>query len=469
LGLLLALAVGCQPAARYVIDKEKSADEGGAEQPAAVPEDFAWRPAPPPYDVPLHFVASTNPEWTQLGSFWNPQPKPTAGVRAAGLGLTPLGAVTVAGLTLEPEVVKIKVPLGLPDPTPHIPPSNPPTLAKWHLGKKLFYTDDLLPTGVKLGQSCVKCHIPAEGYTNRKFWKPGTSGLEVNTLSLLNVAYNQRLFWDGRVGPLENMIQRGPADEGRSHTEVPRWEYHHVWGGVVKRLNGRKEYVAEFERVFGTGPSVDGVGKALATYLRTLLVGDSLYDQAEQTRQERKAAELTAEHFAPHLKSAGALRRLEREGKDEKDVAKELERGHRVFVKSRCNQCHSGPLFTDQDYHNIGVDMEALLPGRELTAPYGLKAFRYKHAFRTPTLRNLPRTKPYMHTGKMETLREVLHYYNDEIGGAVTQYLDPLLRDANKNIRALKLSAEELDALELFLRALDGGEVPAWVADEPKK
>jgi cytochrome c peroxidase len=380
--------------------------------------------------------------------------------------LTPLGAVTVAALTQELEVIKIKVPLGLPDPTPHIPPSNPPTLAKWHLGKKLFFTRDLLPTSAHTGKSCVTCHNPVEGYTTRDPFKPG---MKVNTLSLLNVAYNQRLFWNGRVEALEQMIQRDRDDEGQSPTTLPEWEYRHVWGGVVKRLNDRKEFRKEFERVFGAGPSIDSVGKALATYLRTLLVGDSLYDLAEKTRQDRQAKELTAEHFLPHLKGEGVMRRLEREGKEE-DVAKELERGYRLFVKSRCNQCHSGPLFTDQDYHNIGVDINNI-DGRRITAPVGLKDRRYFGAFRTPTLRNLPRTKPYFHTGKMETLREVLKHYNEDIHDQLaSRHLDPVLLDpATGATRSLRLPREELDALEVFLRALDGGEVPAWVADEPKK
>ncbi len=462
LGLLLTLAVGCQPAARYAIDKTSPPEKDGDRKPDQVPAEFGYRPAIPPQDVPLEFVASTSDEWAYLPEFWNPQPRPSAGVRAVGFALTPLGATAAVLLTQEPEVIKIKVPLGLPDPTPHLPPSNPPTLAKWRLGKKLFYAE-ILPQTPHTAKSCVACHLPAEGYTDRAAVLPD---MRVNTLSLINVVYNRRQFWDGRVGPLEQMIQRSLDDEGRA--PGTRWEYQHVWGGVVKRLNSKTEFREEFERVFRTGPSIDNVGKALATYLRTLLVGGSLYDWAEKTRRERKAATLTAEHFTEHL-PPDVRKKLGREKEDAKAVAKELEQGYQLFVtKARCVQCHSGPLFTDQDYHNIGVDPNNH-DGRNTTAPLGLKDRRYIGAFRTPTLRNLPRTRPYMHTGELETLRDVLNHYNNGIPKQVAdKYLDPVLQDAIGATRTLNLSVAELDALELFLRALDGGAVPAVVADEKK-
>src|SRR5207253_2429241 len=135
------------------------------------------------------------------------------------------------------------------------------------------------------------------------------------------------------------------------------------------------------------------------------------YDRAEKARQDRKKSELTAEHFADHL-DGKALKHLDRGNVAVRDVAAELEQGYRLFVKSRCNQCHSGSLFTDQDYHNIGVGSELVSgPGRIATLPLGLKDTRYIGAFRTPSLRNLSRTRPYMHDGQKETLFDVLHYY----------------------------------------------------------
>ena len=106
---------------------------------------------------------------------------------------------------------------------------------------------------------------------------------------------------------------------------------------------------------------------------------------------------------------------------------------------------------------------------RYILAPLGLKDRRYIGAFRTPTLRNLSRTLPYMHDGGKATLADVLKFYNGEITLLGTQYVDPLLLDAGGRVRRLDLAESDLRALELFLRALDGGDLPARLTAEPKK
>ena len=298
------------------------------------------------------------------------------------------------GLALEADVVKIKVPLGLPDPTPHIPVSNPPTLAKWRLGKKLFFDDQLLPKTTTRSESCASCHDPKQGFT---VWNLPPVNVRYNTLSLINVVYNKQQFWDGRVDALEQVVQRQLLDEDApvepfyEQTQSP--EYRHSWGGVIRRLGGRKEYLKEFKEVFGTDPTIDNVGKALATYMRTLPVRRFPLRSGRETRQEDKARppELLAKHFLPHL-HAGELKKLGRAMRRSRRWRRILEQGRRLFLKSGCQQCHSGPLFTDQGYHNIGVGDSywefklsgTVGTGRFNALPLGLKDRRFIGACTAP-------------------------------------------------------------------------------------
>src|SRR5207249_2305953 len=156
----------------------------------------------------------------------------------------------------------------------------------------------------------------------------------------------------------------------------------------------------------------DTVAQALATYMRTILSGDSLYDRADRIRRERKSTSLTAEHFRDALDDQTAQTFLDDDGK--KRTRAELPalfaRGHELFHgKARCATCHPGPLFTDHDYHNVGYPGDEGDPpmgketGRAAHVPIGLKERRLIGAFRTPTLRNLARTDPYFHNGSVWT------------------------------------------------------------------
>src|SRR5262249_11401812 len=147
-------------------------------------------------------------EWDRLPDFWNHFPPPGTGQCTAHLGLPPLGAAAALLLADQLAVIKIKVPLGLPDPTPYIPPANPPTFAKWKLGKRLFFDPNwLYPPEVvdkekkdkkdkkekPVKRSCANCHIPSQGYTEHE--NPVTRGGVMNTPSLMNCVYNTHQFW----------------------------------------------------------------------------------------------------------------------------------------------------------------------------------------------------------------------------------------------------------------------------------
>jgi cytochrome c peroxidase len=413
-------------------------------------------------DVPILFVPDTSPEWKHLPAFWtNYPPIPL------NLAQEPLPALTAIVVSDQIQAIKIKVPLGLPDPTEYFPKSNPPTLGKWRLGKELFQERQL--QGEQGPYSCATCHKPEFGFAERA--SISERG-RYNTLSLINVAYNRRQFWDGRVETLEETLVRSLIDE---RAEDPKRSekalQHHNWGGFVRALAATKRYNEEFQRVFGLGPkddpTQDAVAQALATYMRTILSGNSLYDCANQIRTEKNARALTTEHFLGLLgkkdENGKALAMLQDEPAKELAEAdlKVIATGYELFKDTaRCVRCHTGPLFTDHDYHNVGYeDTKEAQPdigketGRAVRVPVGLKESRLIGAFRTPSLRNLAHTGPYFHNGTHFTLDEVVEFYDKKV--LWTRHLAKALKDGDE-ARELKLTPAEKDALVMFLRALEG-------------
>jgi cytochrome c peroxidase len=431
---------------------------------------FSWVEAVETRDLPILFVPDTSPEWRDLKDYWNALPFP-AGMPTAHLGLAPMQALAALVFTEHHAAVKIKVPLGLPDPTEFSPKSNPPTFGKWRLGKAIFHESLLQADGGPY--SCATCHKPEEGFAERR--KLSREG-KYNTLSLINVAYNRRQFWDGRVESLEETVVRSLADERaddpqRSDKALRR----HNWGGFVRALVASKRYNDAFKRVFGVDehPTQDSVGKALACYMRTVLSGDSLYDRANQIRKEKGAQALTTEHFLALFgkkdQTGNSLAVLHDDpGKELTQVElKTIARGYELFKgTARCGQCHPGPLFTDHDYHNVGYAGDEGLPdpgvetGRSAHVPIGHKEWRLLGAFRTPTLRNLANTGPYLHKGEEYTLENVVDFFDNRV--LPTKHLAAALRDGD-DPRRLKLEVDEKNALVMFLRALEGTPVDAIV------
>jgi cytochrome c peroxidase len=476
--LLATLLVGCQPAERYespraVIDttakKEGQRDSPRKTQSEALDPEIQWIDVfdPPKPDVRIEFVhAETAPEeWAKLSAFWDAPALTKPGTAATIIGLPPLTAGAVAGSSSS--VIRIKVPLGLPDPSPHVPADNPLTLGKWKLGQRLFFDDTWLEA--KAGTSCATCHRPDHGFADREHAHRDS----FNTPTLVNVVFNRWQFWDGRVRSLEEVVQSKLEDERESDSPRP---FRHTWSGVIGRLRNKPVYHEQFNEVFGkpageregkeqANITQDTVGRALACYLRTILSGDSLHDRA--IAQARKSgSELKAEHYEAVLDDR-ALKELDREKAKKTDVAAELMRGYVLFSggdKSRplmnCSRCHSGPTFTDNEFHNLGIGTSSR-PGQEggrfAQVPVGQKNRYLIDAYKTPTLRNLPRTGPYFHDGSRNSLREVVEFYN--LGAERNNYLDPQLRGNEGRTRLLGLEKAEIDAVVLFLTALAGGEV----------
>lgn len=300
---------------------------------------------------------------------------------------------------------KKRLPLGLEAPLE--PEDNPSTPAKEELGRMLYF-DKRLSRDKTV--SCAACHDPAKGWTDQKPVSDGIGGQKGNRNSptVLNTAYLELQFWDGRAPSLEEQAKgpiQNPVEMGFTHAEA------------VERLSGIKGYAKLFKAAFGDEKvDIDRVAKAIAVFeRRNALTGDSPFDRQE----------------------AGNAKALT----DEQQAGKEL-----FFGKANCSVCHAGASFTDGDFHNLGVGMKSASPdlGRYLVT----KLDHDRGAFKTPTLRNLSDTFPYMHDGSQKTLEEVIDFYDR--GGEKNEWL-------SKDIKPLGLSPNEKSSLLAFLKALDGG------------
>jgi cytochrome c peroxidase len=217
--------------------------------------------------------------------------------------------------------------------------------------------------------------------------------------------------------------------------------------------------------VFGTLPTQDAVGKALATYLRTVLAGNSLYDRASAGMRQRGGHALEAGDFEKVLDEATIKTLLAPEAPLAKpETAQMLQRGYELFVnrdRAGCIRCHDGLTFTDNGFHNLGVGDSAAAfvagkePGRFAVVRAGLKDRQQIGAYKTPTLRALPRTGPYFHDGSRQDLFDVVAWH---VGKAPAgPFLDP-------EIRQRDLKEGDVRSLVLFLKALEGDSVPDIVA-----
>jgi cytochrome c peroxidase len=445
--------------------------------------------------VPMVFVTSNQPEWKTLKDFW------TEGTWEA---VNPATGAKVAQ-----RVVKLKVPLGLTQPPP-VPAENAMTVEKWVLGKKLYY-DPILSSNRKV--ACATCHAPDKGFTDGKKVSTGINNAlgPINSPTVFNSAYNRFQFWDGRATTLEDQSQGpvGNAKEMFGGKGDP-------WHEAVERIRATPELVKEFVAVFGHSPTRDSAAKAIATYERTILLGNSLHDRAEVIMRQRVREEesgkfvLKAEDYAAALKDEFARKgpALAQLGLDaQKGAGKAQEFGQRLlagrdlfFGKARCSNCHTGDTYTDHSFHNLGVGAtkDGELPldefGRFAALSTGHKNVSLVGAFKTPGTRGLLWTAPYMHDGEEKTLEGVVDFYDR--GGNVNPWLDEKMRDtaaeaaylksraegkpvdpsvktfgpAKKPIIPLKLNlgTQEKADLVLFLKALNGEPLDPLVSDPAK-
>lgn len=304
-------------------------------------------------------------------------------------------------------------PLGLDAYMP-VPDDNPLTDAKVRLGRLLFFDRRLSRDG---SLSCSTCHDPARAFSDERpvsvgvFGRRGTRNVPV----LVNRGYGASFFWDGRVATLERQVVAPIENTNELDMTVEE---------VVIRLKGDHEYVDAFRGAFSRDVRADDLARALASYVRSILDGDSAVDR----------------YFAG----------------DRNALAPEAQAGLRLFRgKANCTACHVGPLFTDERFHNTGVAWRTGEGGRAGAVGTFQDEGRAmvtgrpedRGAFKTPTLREVARTAPYMHDGSFGRLEDVIDFYDQ---GARP---NPLL---DSELRPLHLTSAEKASLLTFLRSLSG-------------
>ena len=305
---------------------------------------------------------------------------------------------------------QLTLPLGLEKDSLVIPEDNPLTTEKVELGKLLFF-DKRLSANDTI--ACASCHMPSLAFTDGQPVSTGIHGQKGgrSAPTAINRVFSSAQFWDGRaatleeqsVGPFANPIEHGFKD----HDELV---------AKVKSIAG---YGPLFERAFGSSAiTTDLIGKAIASFQRTLLSGNSAYDRFTM-------------------------------GNEEQALSANAQNGFRVFLgKGQCLRCHFGFNFADERYHNLGAGWDrqsksfADVGRHEVTnKPEDMSAFK------TPTLREIAKTAPYMHDGSLATLREVVDFYDQ--GGIANPRLDPV-------IKPLNLTEQEKKDLVEFMESLNG-------------
>jgi cytochrome c peroxidase len=334
------------------------------------------------------------------------------------------------------------------------PPSDPtnrvaddPRAAAF--GKQLFF-DTRLSSNGKV--ACATCHLPDRQFQDGTPLASGVGTTNRRTMPIVAAAYSPFLFWDGRkdslwsqaLGPLESSVEHGGTREqyARVIAESHRADYERIFGALPSAVTSHASATEVFVNV----------GKAIAAYERRIQYAPSRFDAyIESLIEDGRAAKdiLTTDEIA----------------------------GLRLFIgKANCTQCHNGPLFTNQEFHNTGVPVRASLPPdrgridgtRAVLAdefncrsrwsdakPGDCKELEYmsvdghelERAFKVPSLRNIADRAPYMHAGQFPTLAAAIEHYNNA----------PEAPAGHTELKPLKLNAKELAQLEAFLRSLSGG------------
>ena len=321
-------------------------------------------------------------------------------------------------LESETSYTPIPVNLNIPDVfqdrilPPVIPSNNPLTEEGIELGKKLFFDKKLSVNG---SQSCADCHKPSNSFTDARQYSIGVDNIQGtrNSMPLFNLAWNydDRFFWDGRELSLERQV----LDPITNPIEM-----HNTIANLVQELQIDSEYPEMFLKAFGT-EIIDSVqiGKAIAQYERTIISANSKFDK--------------------YLLGQTTLTIQEEEGFN---IFMDEERGD-------CFHCHgneNNPLWTDNKFHNNGLDNNFSDLG--LGAVTGNPNDNGK--FKTPSLRNLEFTAPYMHDGRFSTIDEVINHYSE--GLQDSQTVDPLMKMVSQG--GVQLTFEEKANLKAFLLTL---------------
>jgi len=303
------------------------------------------------------------------------------------------------------EPLPLEFPLGLDEEEVLIPSDNPITKEKVALGRSLYFDPRLSKDNTV---SCATCHSPAFGFTDGQPVSTGIGGQKGgrSAPTVINRIFSKAQFWDGRAasleeqakGPITNPIEMGMPDHAT----------------LVRKLNNIPGYRRWFQEVFGTDVTIDGIAKAIATFERTVLSGNSALDKHNDAIE-------------------GAL-------------SESAQRGLKLFKgDANCGKCHAGFNFTDEKFHNLGVSIDK--PNPDLGLQQISKKAEDRGKFKTPTLRDIAATAPYMHDGSLATLEEVVDFYDK--GGVANPQLD-------KEMKKLNLTDQQKRDLVALMKAMSG-------------
>lgn len=284
------------------------------------------------------------------------------------------------------------------------PADNPMTPEKAALGRQLFFDKRL--SGDQ-SRSCYSCHVCEKGLTDGlskaigAFNKP----LPRSSPTLWNIGYHKMFYWDGRSPSLEKQAMAAwqLGNMGAKDHEAE----------ILAKINGLQGYRSQFQKVFGGDATAENMMQAISAFERTIISGDTAWDRWQ----------------------AG----------DQSAASEAAKRGWEVFKEAKCNNCHDGVLLTDQQFHNVGIGMDAPEPdagrGKISNKP------EETGAFKTPTLRDIAKSAPYFHDGSVATLEEAVDLMLG--GGKPNQYLD------KKNIEKRTITPEQRRDLLEFLKSLN--------------
>ncbi|HEX5447338.1 MAG TPA: cytochrome c peroxidase [Pirellulales bacterium] len=395
------------------------------QEPKDEPKEGPKSEPPMPKDEP----AAAEKQEAASGKVLLGSPELTAGIPGEG----PLKVEEIEKWLADPanhEPLDFELPMGLATGAAQIKgvDKNPLTRAKIELGRQLYF-DPRLSADVSI--SCASCHNPDEGFARHTQFGEGIKGLKGGRNS--PVSYNRILsdkqFWDGRAGSLEEQAVgpiANPIEMGHTHE------------ACVACLQAVPGYEKQFAKIFGR-LDIGAVGEALASFERAIVTEPAPFDYYERLRPfeqlEQDDIEADADLKAKYDEAKA--------GAETHPMSESAKRGRELFFtdKGGCSACHVGANLTDEKYHNIGVGMDAEKPdiGREDTT----KDPKDRGAFKTPTIRNVATSAPYMHDGSQKTLEEVVDFYAK--GGHPNPNLD-------EKIKKLDLSDQDKQDLVEFMK-----------------
>ena len=287
-----------------------------------------------------------------------------------------------------------------------IPEDNLLSPEKVALGRQLFFDERLSFDG---SRSCYSCHVCEKGLTDglAKAIGAGNKQLTRSSPTLWNIGYHKEFYWDGRSGSLEKQAMaawQGGNMGAKDHEDE-----------IVGKINALAGYRSQFQNVFKSDATKENIMQAIAAFERTIISGDTAWDKFRAGNQSA--------------------------------LSEEAKRGWQVFQDAKCTNCHDGVLFTDQQYHNVGVGMDKPEAEQDKGRFNATKKPEDTGAFKTPTLRDISESAPFFHDGSAATLEDAVDFMLG--GGRDNPYLD------KKNLQKREITKEQRADLLAFLRSLN--------------